>query len=184
MDATVLLTYEHRCLEELFDEFLQADTSDETRGRLAGRIVRAVAVHAGIEDAVLHPAMVECLPNGAALADLARQEHRRDLRLLASLPDPDVDRQGWRTTLELVIERTRTHAADEEARLLPALVDAIGPDGMADLGERLEQARRAVPTTPTQTLAVTAEGSGALATNTPRVELCGSPSEPTTPATP
>jgi hemerythrin superfamily protein len=148
-DAITTLRNDHRSVEKVFKEYQRTrDSAAKTRQKLVATMIRALSVHAAIEEQVFYPA-VRARVEGTDRAVLeAMEEHhivKWELSELDGL-DPDDERFGAKVTV--LIENVRHHVAEEEGSLFPAVRAALGRKELLELGDRLEEARRVAPTRP------------------------------------
>lgn len=120
-DALGMIRDDHRAIDECFDELTQlvaAQPPDEGAADRAALLQRAGALlraHARIELDVFYPALEEA----GAVLDEARQDKRELLSTLDALVEMSPSDPGFGLRLAALVGATRTHAATEEARLVP-----------------------------------------------------------------
>lgn len=149
-DAVELLAADHREVEQLFRHLERASgsTATENQRDLAERIVRRLSVHAAVEEQVLYPAVRELLPDGDRVADDSLGDHAELKRMLADLDGRQADDPMFLPGFMAAMEVVRTHVADEEGSLFPALRQAAGQERLQELGTAMERARATAPTRP------------------------------------
>jgi hemerythrin superfamily protein len=148
MNATQLILADHRELERLFKDLERAARADDParRAELVRELVRALSVHAVVEEQFVYPVLREA-GAGAAVLEALEEHHAVKLTLaeLERLP-PTSGRHAAK--VGFLAESVRRHLAEEEKELLPRLERTLGDDGHRALGEALERAKRAAPTRP------------------------------------
>lgn len=148
MDAITLLVRDHRLVEELFEQFRTA--MPETRQPIAERIVRELAIHAGIEETRFYPAVRAEVPAGDPLVDHGLDEHLEIKEALARV-DGEMDKahtKKFEQDMARVEEVVRHHVREEEDNILPAVAEYIPKARLQAIGMDLEQAKAMVPTRP------------------------------------
>ena len=88
-DALELLKQDHREVEEMFDEFSEMEDDDERKGEIAGRICRALEVHAEIEEQIFYPRAREATKDDD-LIDEAIVEHASVKHLIGEIEAMEV----------------------------------------------------------------------------------------------
>jgi hypothetical protein len=130
---------EGRELEGVFGR-IEAETTGSERRRLADQLLQRLAGHAAARREVLYPRVSQDVPDGESLVDLA-------LLGLAQIERTSKEIEGLsgsEPTFHPLVTKLATevweHLDEEEADVLPALVDAVGVDAANDLGEALARA--------------------------------------------
>lgn len=144
-DGLDILAADHRHMEELMhrverDEWPPRDVVD--------RLVREISVHDAIERECLYPLVRHRLVSGNDLYDHALSEHGRVAAALSEVdrrPDGDAHR---RDEVKRVVTLLRTHVAEEEGSLFPALRAHLSGQELVELAGQLCSARRSAPTRP------------------------------------
>jgi hemerythrin superfamily protein len=135
MDAIELLQTQHAEAESLFEKL--ADEKDEADWRdLLGRLVDRLTVHARLEEEFFYPALTE-IPDAAAQAVHAGDEHRKIDAQLNRLREPKVDVRGLRVGLSELRRIVEHHLAEEEGELMPQ-ARRLGALRLRDLARKME----------------------------------------------
>jgi len=149
MDAIALLKADHKAVETLFKKFEQSgDNALKQKRRLVEQIVRALAIHAVIEEQVFYPAV---RAKDAELEDEvleALEEHHVAKWLLKELEDLPPEHERFDAKVSVLMESVRHHVKAEERELFPQVRKGFTPKELKDMGAALEVARRAAPTRP------------------------------------
>ena len=131
---------EGRELEAVFGHIEAETTEPGERRRLAGQLLQRLAGHAAARREVLYPRVSQDVPDGDSLVDLALlglDQIERTSKEIADL-------SGAESTYIPLVAKLATevweHLDEEEADVLPALVDAIGVDAANELGDKLARA--------------------------------------------
>jgi hemerythrin superfamily protein len=147
MDAITLLKQDHKTVEKLFKQFEKTTAPAEQR-KLAQRIVKELSVHAAIEEMVFYPAVRERVPKQEDTVLEALEEHYIVKWVLNELEDMKPDHERFKAKMTVMIESVRHHVKEEESELFPEVRKAIKRKELAELGEALEKAKKAAPTSP------------------------------------
>jgi len=148
IDATEQLCNEHREAEAAFAIFEQT-VDQQTRRQLAQTLVKALSIHAGVEELVLYPVIRERVPGGAEMIDHALEEHQEVKEILVQL-----DRAAGKDNADvtLLVQRLKKavleHVAEEEGQVFPRLHEVLSREELRDLGEKLMEAEQHAPTHP------------------------------------
>lgn len=112
------------------------------------RIVKELSVHDSIEREHLYPVLRRRLPDGNALYPAWLVEHGNVAAVLSEIdrrPDHDPHRQ---TLLGELVTMVRTHFAEEEGTLFPAMRVRMTLDERLTLGRALADGKHRAPTRP------------------------------------
>jgi hemerythrin-like domain-containing protein len=152
-DAIETLVVDHREVAQLFKMLAEAVATDNPRvaDDVAGRIVRALSIHAAIEEEALYPVMLNVLGPGEDAERIVRQnvdEHQAIKRLLAEVDGkPGSDPKVF-STFEDIRAKVEVHVHDEETDEFPRLRDELTEEDLMYLGRALDAARKLAPTHP------------------------------------
>jgi hemerythrin superfamily protein len=122
-DALELLEQDHREVEELFHEFGEMDGDDKRKGEIAGRICRALEVHAEIEEQIFYPRAREATKDDD-LIDEAIVEHASVKHLIGEIEAMEVGEELYAARVRVLEEMVKRHIQEEEEELFPELVSA------------------------------------------------------------
>jgi hemerythrin superfamily protein len=147
MNATDLLKKQHEEVQQLFQEFEQAE--DEEGKRLAfEQIADALAAHATIEEKLFYPAVYM----GDLKDDLqeAVEEHLSVKRVIADLLEMNVEEEEFDAKMIVLKEQVEHHVEEEESELFPKVrrnfesqeLEALGAEMEAMFNELKEQEPR------------------------------------------
>ena len=121
-DAIALLKQDHRAVEQLVNQFEDAEESEQSE--IAERICSMLTVHAQIEEEILYPAAKEALAEdeeGADLVPEAEVEHASAKDLIAKIEGMTPDDESFKATVKVLGEYVKHHVKEEENELVPAL---------------------------------------------------------------
>ena len=145
IDGLDFLVAEHARIDSLFRDMERHGPGDEG---LVDRVVRELAVHDSIERQYLYPLARRRIQDGNDAYDHSLAEHGRVASVLSAIdrrPAGDAHRNELLAELPVLV---RTHVAEEESNIIPALRVHLAPEEIAMLGRQLSDARRHAPTRP------------------------------------
>ncbi|MBU8896688.1 hemerythrin domain-containing protein [Corallococcus sp. M34] len=149
MDALALLKADHKTVEQLFRKFEKAGDHARTQKRkLVDELVRALSIHAAIEEQVFYPAVRA--RGDMLVSDVLRslEEHHVLKLLLAELDGMSPEAERFDAKVQVLMEATRAHVVEEEQYLFPEVRKLFRPQELRSLGMQLEQAKGSAPTHP------------------------------------
>ncbi|HEY0940880.1 MAG TPA: hemerythrin domain-containing protein [Steroidobacter sp.] len=121
-DAIALLKQDHRTVEALFDEFEDADESEQAA--LATRICQMLTVHAQIEEELLYPQAREAFGEEEdEMVYEAEIEHASAKELIAKIEASTPEDPEFKPLVTVLSEYVKHHVKEEEKELFPALKD-------------------------------------------------------------
>ena len=132
MDATQLLTADHRKVEGLFADFEQASGASAKR-KLVEQICNELKVHATIEEEIFYPALRGKIDD--ALLDEAYVEHDGAKVLINDLEEAETNEDFYDAKVKVLSEEIEHHVTEEEkerdnmfqqARASDVDLDALG----------------------------------------------------------
>lgn len=122
-DAIALLKQDHRMVEALFDEFEDADESEQSS--LATRICQMLTVHAQIEEEILYPQAKEAFGEEEdEMVYEAEIEHGSAKELIAKIEAGTPEDPEFKPLVKVLSEYVKHHVKEEEKELFPALKEA------------------------------------------------------------
>lgn len=146
MDATQLLTADHRKVEGLFADFEQASGASAKR-KLVEQICNELKVHATIEEEIFYPALRGKIDD--ALLDEAYVEHDGAKVLINDLEEAEPNEDFYDAKVKVLSEEIEHHVTEEEkerdnmfqqARASDVDLDALGRQMEARKQELMAQA--------------------------------------------
>jgi len=137
MDAIELIRQDHRRIEELFEQFLQAE-SDMTQEELLQGIQTGWSTHSEMEERVLYP---ELKSIAADQVEKALQEHSEVKKVLAGLQDVDLDEDSFEKQFRGLRQEVRTHVEEEEAPggILELAREYFSAGKLSQMGSRMQE---------------------------------------------
>ena len=140
MDAIELIKQDHREVDELFTQFLSAE-SDLTLEDLFQRIETALTAHTEMEEKVLYPAVKKFAPEKV---HEALHEHSQVKELLIELLGIDIDDEEFESQFNRLVEDVRQHVEEEESPegILEVARQHINHQELARLGVELQRIKQ------------------------------------------
>ncbi|MGH9277855.1 MAG: hemerythrin domain-containing protein [Acidimicrobiales bacterium] len=149
MDAITLLKQDHKTVEQLFKKFEKTGGRAHAAQRdIAERVVKELSVHAVIEEMVFYPTIREYVPTVEDTVLESLEEHHVVKWLAAEIDKMSPDHERFRAKMMVLIENVRHHVEEEETELFPEVRKAMGRKTLQELGQRLEEAKKTVPSRP------------------------------------
>lgn len=138
LDAIALLKQDHRTVEALFDEFEQADETEQSD--LATRICHMLTVHTQIEEEFLYPQAKEALGEEEGEDEVvyeAEIEHGAAKELIGKIEASTPEDPHFKPLVMVLSEYVKHHVKEEEKELFPNLKDT--ELDLKELGSQLAQ---------------------------------------------
>lgn len=149
MDAIVLLKDDHKTVEKLFKEFEKAgDGAYGEKRRIVDQVIEELTVHAVIEEQVFYPAAREAAPDTTDHVLESIEEHHVVVWMLSELAGLDPKDERFDAKMAVLMENVRHHVQEEEKDWFPEVRKAMGRNRLVELGERLEEAKKAATRDP------------------------------------
>ena len=146
LDATQLLTQDHRKVEELFEQFEKA-SGDGKKEKIAKQICTELKVHAMIEEEIFYPALRGKIEEDAL--DEAYVEHDGAKLLINDIEAGGPDEEFYDAKVKVLQEQIEHHVKEEEkqkdnifqqARATDVDLVALGEQMAARKAELMERA--------------------------------------------
>ncbi|WP_116809481.1 hemerythrin domain-containing protein [Steroidobacter cummioxidans] len=135
-DAIALLKQDHRAVEALFDEFMDADESEQSE--LATRICQMLTVHTQIEEELLYPQAKQAFDEeDDEMVYEAEIEHGSAKELIAKIEAGTPEDPEFKPLVTVLCEYVKHHVKEEEKELFPALKET--ELDLKELGSQLAQ---------------------------------------------
>ena len=140
MDAIELIKQDHREVDELFTQFLSAE-SDLTLEDLFQQIETALTAHTEMEEKVLYPAVKKFAPEKV---QEALHEHSQVKELLTDLLGIDIDDEEFESQFNRLVEDVRHHVKEEESPegILEVARQHMNHQELARLGVELQRIKK------------------------------------------
>ena len=143
MDALELLRSDHDTVRGLFDQFKSAHEAEDTEqmAQLKEQIFTELRVHTSIEEEIFYPEAEEVGEEAEELVGEGVEEHHVVKVLMGEIDQLDPSEDTWTSKMTVLIENVEHHAQEEEEELFPQLRETFGDEKLAEMGERLQQAK-------------------------------------------
>jgi hemerythrin-like domain-containing protein len=148
-DAITILKQDHRDLRSMFAEYADmGERARKAKEHVRDRIVKALSVHAAIEERVFYPLVIQKVPDIEESILEGMTEHALAEQLLAEIAGMDVDDRWFRPKMMILGDLVRHHMREEEAEVFPAMRETLDRAELIDLGATLLEERKVAPTAP------------------------------------
>ena len=149
-DAIVILRADHKEVRALFSEFEKASTTKPRKGTIVKKVIELLTVHTYIENEVMYPEVRRLLPDlEDDILESYEEHHVADVLVMElSSMKPGDERFEAKTTV--LIENVRHHMQEEEQDWFPKVRDGLTRTQLRGLGDRLLEAKKRAPHSPTQ----------------------------------
>ncbi|MFC8452618.1 hemerythrin domain-containing protein [Kitasatospora sp. NPDC057223] len=138
------LSADHRAVAELLAQVGTARTSgSDTLTGLLDQLSDLLLSHCTEEEDILFPAVHEQVPDGGALVFTSLADHLAIGQYVTDLQGLAPADPAFGPLVDGLTAAVRTHLAEEDERLFPAVREALAPALLGALGERLREARQA-----------------------------------------
>ncbi len=131
MNAIEMLKQQHRMVEQLFDQFEQAE-SPEARRDAFNEIADALAVHSTIEEKHFYPTVKQEQTEGILVESV--EEHLEVKRAIADLLQMDAADDDFGPQVKDLRDSVDTHVAEEEGELFPTVERLFDKAALERLG--------------------------------------------------
>jgi hemerythrin superfamily protein len=149
MDAIALLKADHRAVSKLFREYKAAKRQKSaTRAKPIDNAIKALSIHAAIEEQVFYPAVREEVPKLEDSILESLEEHHVLKWTLEEIASIGVDDERYDAKVTVMMEQVRHHVEEEETDWFPKVRDALSRARLQELGAQLQKAKRRAPRTP------------------------------------
>ena len=138
MQATALLTKQHREVKALFGEAKKVKSGE--RHRVLDEITDKLEAHMTIEETIFYPAVRELdTKKTEEMVPEAYEEHHVVKLVLAELPDVDVEDEQFEAKVTVLSELIEHHVEEEETEMFK-VAEKLGAERLADLGSEMAAA--------------------------------------------
>jgi hemerythrin superfamily protein len=157
MDAITLLLRDHKEVEALFKQFEKlTDRAQKSKEKLVQKMIRELAIHSAIEEMLFYPAVRTAALKagtraGEAAADMvleSLEEHHIVKWTLAELEKMSASDERFEPKVRVLMESVRHHVEEEQDDLFPKVRKLLNARLLAELGDRMEKAKKLAPTRP------------------------------------
>jgi len=146
-DVVDILTADHREMVVLIGEIKHTAQASQRRD-LADALIAEVMRHAVAEEMFVYPAVEANVPNGSEKVKHDKEEHQQIVELMKQIEDLDASDVAFMERVQQLETLLRHHAQDEESQQFPQLRAHITAAKLIEIGEKVENAKKAAPTRP------------------------------------
>jgi hemerythrin superfamily protein len=136
-DAIQMLRDDHRKVQQLFEDFQNADDA-ATQLQIARVAIADLELHATLEEEIFYPAAVEQVDD-ADMINEAREEHHVVRFVANELKKMRGSEERFKAKFTVMAESVRHHIEEEEGELFPQLEVKLDAE---EIGQRMEQRRQ------------------------------------------
>ncbi|WP_019812324.1 hemerythrin domain-containing protein [Saccharomonospora halophila] len=147
-DLVSVIVEDHNSVERMFRELEDSSLEPAHKRELTEHVIAELVRHSVAEEQHMYPAARRSLENGNEIADHEIEEHAEAEQLMKQLENRDPAAADFDEVLGRLISAIRHHVADEENDLLPKLRQACDERELAELGQKVLDAKRTAPTRP------------------------------------
>lgn len=147
-DLVDILIEDHREVEGLFRELERPAGDAERQEQLVSAAIAELVRHSVAEEQYLYPVTRQVLPDGDRIADREIEDHSAAEQVMKRLEAMRPDDPEFDSEVATLIADVREHIEDEETNLFPRLREACSQQQLADLGKKVERAKKMAPTRP------------------------------------
>jgi hemerythrin-like domain-containing protein len=150
-DAIVLLKADHKEIRKTFRDFEAAgDNATKKKADLVAKMIELLTVHTYIENEVMYPEVRRLLPDlEDDVLESYEEHHVADVICMELYGLPaDAERFDAKTTV--LIENVTHHIEEEEDEWFPKVRAGLGRKQLAELGQRMLDAKAKAPRSPAQ----------------------------------
>ena len=151
MDALTLLKTDHNAVAAKFAKYTTlGDRALKAKATIVADVVKALSVHAAIEEELFYPAIRERMSDQEDLVLEALEEHHVLKWTLAELDGMSPEHERFDAKFTVLMESVRHHVKEEEREVFPELKRKLDRQELSDLGDAIQaekspkKARRSV----------------------------------------
>ena len=157
MDAIALLTRDHQEVERLFKQFEKlTERAQKSKQKIVTNIIREVAIHSAVEEMLFYPvvrtaalkAQTRALREAADTVLESLEQHHVVKWTLSELEKMKPEDERYDTKVKVLMESVRHHVEEEQGELFPKVRRLLDKQMLAELGDRIEKAKKLAPTRP------------------------------------
>ena len=144
MDATTLLSNDHRAVDVLFDRLAETTPTDVHRRRLIFRAIKIeLEAHSHVEEEVFYPAVMRLRSREAReTVRAALEEHQALDGLLAEIDQMEPDDEQFAARVAVLRLSVERHVLAEEGPLFSEARIHMTDERLEALGRRMEACKR------------------------------------------
>ena len=138
-NAIDMLVEDHKQVNDMFERYERSDR--EQRDRVVHEIIESLTKHSRIEEQILYPFIRDHVPDGDQLMDEAEREHQEAKDAMSRLSELSPDEAEFDEAFHALKDGVQHHVQEEEGEVFPKLREVADEPTLAQLGQRLGQAK-------------------------------------------
>jgi iron-sulfur cluster repair protein YtfE (RIC family) len=143
VNALTILRGDHRAVEELFERFEAARTSDR-RLRVFAQIKQSLDAHAAVEEEIFYPALRAAAKRDGMSVEKALGEHEVAKTLLRQLSTRRTADEAFQARVEVLRESVLHHVKEEESKLFAMARRHLDARALNELGAEMTEHRDSI----------------------------------------
>lgn len=148
-DAIVLLKQDHKEIKKVFRDFQSAGpNATSQKAELVAKMIELLTVHTYIENEIMYPEVRRLLPGLEDEVLESYEEHHVADVLCMELVAMKADAERFDAKTTVLIENVTHHIEEEESQWFPKVREGLGRKQLAEIGERMAEAKKTAPRTP------------------------------------
>lgn len=147
-DVFAVLMADHLEVKEMLTQLESPGSGGKDRAKLAERLVMEESKHEAVEEMYFWPSVRENVAGGDQLADKALEQEDEGKDVLDQLRKASAGEPEFERLVTVFARAGREHIAYEEEQVWPKLRAVLSPEECEELGDKIEQAKKAAPTRP------------------------------------
>lgn len=146
-NATALLKADHEKVDQLFQQYEEADGQVQKQKTIIEQVCKELEVHAAIEEEIFYPAMRKIGKEGQELISEAVEEHQSIKDAVNHLKGANPNDADYESTVEELMECVSHHVEEEEGEMFPEAEQQLGRE-LTRLGEQMQQRKQQLTGSP------------------------------------
>lgn len=146
-DVVDILTTDHHEVLELVQRIPSVEDANVRRD-MADTVIAELMRHSVAEEMYVYPVVRAQLANGEEQVEHDIEEHQELEEAMKALEGADANDVEFFEVLRRLEDVLRDHVSDEENDQFPQLRATVSPEQLAEMGRKVETAKKAAPTRP------------------------------------
>jgi hemerythrin superfamily protein len=136
MEATKLLTKDHRKVQKIVDELMETTArASNKRRELLHQLKQELNIHEKVEEKLFYPKLKS---QEKELILEAYEEHHLVDKLLAELEKTDIKDEHWKAKITVLKENLMHHIKEEETEIFPKAHKKLGEKALDKMGQEIQ----------------------------------------------
>jgi hemerythrin superfamily protein len=137
MEATKLLTKDHRKVQKILDQLVETTArSSAKRRELLQVLKQELQIHEKVEEKLFYPRLNKGKEKEQIIE--AYEEHHLVDKLLAELEKTDIKDEHWKAKITVLRENLVHHIKEEENEIFPKAHQKLGEKALNEMGEKIQ----------------------------------------------